>query len=117
MDRRDNEYIVTKGDWEISPMPEKNTQFIIKRKFSDEEMTKIKRGHYPEEMEDRWFSYYEDGKLFVHRSWSGICIFIVELSFERNQHIVTVNRDEYQYANSDIEEDTELINELLTMWS
>lgn len=110
--RRD-EYIVTKNDWEISPMPEKTCQFKIKRKFSEEAIKRLRKGHLPEDMEDRWFYYYEDGKMYYHRSWSGNCIFIVEFNFKSNKHIVTVNRDENQYANTDIDEDIELINELL----
>lgn len=107
------EYIVTKADWNIEPMPEKNAQFTIKRKFTEEQIKRLKKGHIPEEMEDRWFYYYEDGKIYFHRSWSGNCIFIVEFNFKTNMHLVTVNRDENQYSNTDIDEDIELINELL----
>lgn len=118
MDRdreRDRNYIVTKNDWEIYPMPAQTTQFVIKRKFSDAQIARLKRGHLPEEMEDRWFYYYEDGKVYFHRSWSGNCIYIVELGLKTNKHTVTVNRDEYQYANADIEEDIETINYLLNV--
>ena len=110
-DRRE-EFPVTKDLWQITPMPEKNTQFTIKRKFTDAEIHRIKLGHLPAEMEDRWFSYYEDGKVYYHRSWSGCCIYIVELNLKKNKHIVTVNRDEREYTNTDINEDIELINEL-----
>lgn len=113
MDRRDDDYIVTKADWDISPMPEKNAQFTIKRKFSDADINRLKKGHLPEEMEDRWFFYYEDGKAYFHRSWSGNCIFIVAFNFKTNKHIVTVNRDENQYSNTDFDEDIETINDLL----
>lgn len=115
IDRRDEEYIVTKNDWDIMPMPEKNTQFTIKRKFSKSEIERLKRGHLPEEMEDRWFYYYEDGKEYIYRSWSGICVYIVEFNFKNNKHTVTANRDENQYNNTDIEEDVETINEILNV--
>lgn len=109
------EYIVTKNDWDIMPMPEKNTTFKIKRKFSDTDIERLKKGHCPSEMEDKWFYYYEDGKVYYHRSWSGICVYIVELHLITNKHIVTVNRDENQYSNIDIDEDIETINCLLNM--
>lgn len=114
MDRRDD-YIVTKADWDISPMPEKSIQFTVKRSFSEEKIARIKKGHLPMEMEDRWFSYYEDGKAYYHRSWSGNCILIIEFNFKTNEHIVTVNRDENQYANTDINEDIDLLEDLLNL--
>lgn len=113
--RRDEDSVVTKDDWETEPMPKKNTRFTIKRKFSDADIARIKKGHAPVEMEDRWFYYYEDGKAYYHRSWTGTCIFIVEFNFRTNKHIVTVNRDENQYSNTDFNEDMELINDLLGM--
>lgn len=112
-DERDRERIVTKDDWETIPMPEKNTQFKIKRKFSEEEINRLKRGHCPTEMEDKWFYYYEDGKIYFYRSWSGICVYIVDLKKRFGKYLVTVNRDENQYSNTDIDEDIELVNELL----
>lgn len=118
MDRnneRDTKRIVTKEDWSISPMPEKNTQFKIKRKLSKADLERLKRGHYPEEMEDRWFYYYEDGNVYFHRSWSGNCIVIVNLNKRFGKYLVTVNRDENQYNNTDIDEDIELVNELLNI--
>lgn len=114
MNRRDA-YIVTKADWDISPMPEKNAQFTIKRKFSDADIARLKKGHLPEEMEDKWFYYYEDGKVYFHRSWSGNCIYIVAFNFKKNKHVVTVNRDENQYSNTDLNEDIEMIQDLLSM--
>ena len=102
-------------------MPSKNAEFTLKRRFTDEEINRLKSGHIPEEMEDRWFSYFEDNKLYIHRSWSGICIYIVEfgfqsnfiLNFKANKHRVIVNRDDSQYTCTDIEEDIEQLNDLL----
>ena len=107
------DYIVTKNDWDIMPMPEKNTQFTIKRKFSIDDINRLKKGHLPEEMEDRWFYYYEDDKVYIHRSWSGSCIYIVEINIKDDKRTVTVNRDENQYTNTDIDEDVETVYSLI----
>ena len=109
------DYIVTKEDWDTSPMPEKFDNFKLKKQFNKEEMENLKRGHIPDEMEDRWFCYFEDNKLYIYRSWSGICIYIVEFG-RFNKHKVTVNRDENQYAYTDIDEDIEQLNSLLDCW-
>lgn len=113
---RDREYIAKKEDWETVPMPEKTETFMLKMRFEKEEIENLKHGHIPEEMEDRWFSYFEDNKLYIHRSWTGICIFVIEFNKKHNKHLVTVNRDENQYACDDVNEDMELVSELLNCW-
>lgn len=113
----DNEYIATKEDWQIEPMPEKNAIFKIKKRLTKDTLAGLKRGHIPEEMEDRWFSYFEDGKLYIHRSWSGNCIYIVTFNTITNRHKVIVNRDENQYTCTDINEDIETLNILLDILS
>ena len=61
-------------DWKINgmSMPERldfqlsisNTQFEI-----------LCRGKIPEDMDDKWFIYFEEGYLHFHRSWTGFEIF------------------------------------------
>lgn len=108
-----NERIATKEDWETYPMPEKTAFFKIKKKLSKDDIANLKRGHIPEEMEDKWFSYFEDNKLYIHRSWSGNCIYIVSFNTLTNRHNVIVNRDDNQYACDDINEDIETLGDLL----
>ena len=108
-----NEYIATKDDWENYPMPEKTETFYIKKRLSKEVIAGLKRGHIPREMEDKWFSYFEDNKLYIHRSWTGLCIYIVTFHTITNRHKVIVNRDDSQYACTDKNEDIELLNTLL----
>lgn len=103
-------------DWDIEPMPRKTKKFVLQREFSDEEMEILKIGHIPQEMEDKWFWYFENGRLYAHRSWTGICIFIIEFDLETSKHKVWVNRDKKQYENRDIEEDKKILNGLLNWW-
>jgi len=58
--------------------------------LSEEEKDKLKYGHYPKSMEDRWFSYYEKNKLYIHRSWSGICVYIIDFS---NEHELIIQKN------------------------
>lgn len=110
---RRKRFTVTKRDWDISPMPEKTAQFTFFKRFSKQEMESLKMGHYPEEMEDHWFAYFEDNKLYIHRSWSGLCIYIVAFNPLLGLHKVTVNRDDSQYDNTDMAEDKETLRMLL----
>ena len=81
--------------------------------FSKNEIDAMKQGHIPQEMEDRWFAYFEDGKLYIHRSWPGDCIYIVKFNFLTCIHIVTVNRDQNQYTCTNIKEDKDTLEYLL----
>ena len=109
--------IVTKNDWKTSPMPEQNTAFFLNRVFSDEQMRSLKVGHVPQSMDDRWFWYFENDKLFAHRSWTGFCIYIIEFNTTTWIHTVTVNRDDAQYFCKDLNEDIFLLNMFLDCWS
>jgi hypothetical protein len=64
-------------------------------------MRRIRRGVVPEEMEDKWFVYWQDDSLFFHRSWTGFCIYVVRFIGEGDScKMVTadLNRDPEQHA-------------------
>lgn len=101
--------MVKRTDWKTVGMPEQTANFVIYREFTDSEMEYIKEGHRPQEMEDKWFMYYEDGKLFIHRSWTGYCIYIIDFA-QKGRLDVTVNRDPEQYKENRIENDEDMVN-------
>ena len=105
-----------RSDWQALDMPEKHDTFILKRRFTNKELCNLRRGNIPQEMEDKWFFYVKDNILFAHRSWTGICIFIMEIA-DNGENRVTVNRDPEQYKNTDPEEDIKLIGNLLNWWT
>ena len=106
---------VTRNDWKVEDMPSKNETFTLSRRFSSKQMKVLEKGHIPKEMEDKWFWYMEDNKLYAHRSWTGSCVYIVEFG-QGDQHKVTVNRDPEEYTCTSIEEDTRILNSLLDWW-
>lgn len=112
-----NEVIIaTKSDWKTLEMPDEHEVFFLEREFTPEQMNTLRRGNIPKEMEDKWFWYMEGDTLFAHRSWTGICVYIIEFS-ENGRHKVTVNRDPEQYSCTSVEEDTEVLNKLLDWWA
>lgn len=108
---------VVQSDWDTKPMPERREEFILKRNISIEELEILKEGHIPEQMEDKWFWYYKEGILYAHRSWTGFCIYMVQIDFERCEHRVIVNRDDSQYSEKSVDVDREKLNELLDWWT
>lgn len=81
-------------------------------------MNLIKKGIIPEEMEQKWFMYYDptDDKLYMHRSWTGYLIYVVQFE-ERDDCIVAttavVNQDPSQYHYEDEELEKDLLLRLL----
>lgn len=96
--------IAERDDWKALDMPEKCKLFILKREFSAQQMAALRKGHIPQEMEDKWFWFMEADNLYAHRSWTGICIYRIEFKADGN-HAVTVNRDPEQYSFTSIDED------------
>ncbi|MGP0019281.1 MAG: hypothetical protein ACLPHP_11975 [Candidatus Sulfotelmatobacter sp.] len=39
--------------------------------FDTAQLTRLKNGLIPRQMEDKWFIYYDQPHLFLHRSWTG----------------------------------------------
>lgn len=109
--------IAKKNDWKTFPMPAQKDTFLLSRHFSKQELSALQCGHIPEAMEDKWFWYMEGNTLFAHRSWTGYCIYILELNEQTGIHKVTVNRDPEQYQEKQIKEDENRLNELLNWWT
>lgn len=47
--------------------------------FDSGQFSQIKEGFVPKGMDDRWFIYYEEPHLFLHRSWTGIPVYRLKL--------------------------------------
>lgn len=106
----------TREDWRTMDMPERHIETEFRMELSPEQLDTLGWGHVPSEMEDRWFTYMEEGRLHLHRSWTGSCIFIV--TFGRDGcHRAIINRDPEQYSSDDVENDIETLRELIRRFS
>jgi hypothetical protein len=77
------------------------TPFSFHATFSREEYATITRGLIPVEMEDKWFVFWESDSLFLHRSWTGVCVYRVAFQrsgdrFEVAEAIVAANSEQYR---------------------
>lgn len=109
MDKHDRR--ATRGDWDIQPLPEQRAVLYTDRTYTPLEMKAIRQGLIPEVMEDKWFIYYEDDVLYLHRSWTGVCVY--EAHFHQGDYRWTVerlmvNRNPDQYTQTDDEYDARL---------
>ena len=106
-----------KSDWKTVDMPEKHDTFILHRLLTEKEVAILRMGNIPQEMEDKWFWYCEGDTLYAHRSWTGFCVYVVQMNPGGNEHQVIVNRDPEQYSCESVEEDEKALNQLLNWWT
>ena len=79
-------------------------------------MQRICAGLVPEQMEDKWFVYWKDDHLFLHRSWTGYCVYVVRFVAEEGRYKMTeayANRDPGQCRNTGDERDAAMISFLI----
>ncbi|MEH1942878.1 MAG: hypothetical protein V7L01_22030 [Nostoc sp.] len=92
------------------------TNITVEKLYSQEEFDRIAAGVIPEQMEDKWFIFYEAPWLYLHRSWTGFCIFKVRFEVVGESVKIAevhVNRDPAQHLNTDHERDASLLGILL----
>ena len=58
-------------------MPDESQSIALDREYSMKEFDRLRAGMVPQEMEDHWFLYFEEPWLYLHRSWTGFCIYRV----------------------------------------
>ena len=107
--------IAEKSDWQTYDMPKQHDTFNLNREFTESQMEILRRGHIPQQMEDKWFWYMEGNTLYAHRSWTGFCIYRIDFGTDNN-HLVTVNRNPDQYKGTSIDEDFVSLMKLLNWW-
>jgi hypothetical protein len=108
--------IAQRNDWKTEEIPSNSKSIIIDRSYSKSEFEKIIVGTIPEVMEDKWFVFYEDPWLYLHRSWTGFCVFKVRFEMFDDSVKITeawVNRDPEQYNETDDSRDENLLKILL----
>jgi len=112
--------VADRNSWKNEPLATPHAALVLDRLYSAEEFDRIREGVIPEMMEDKWFVFFESPWLYVHRSWTGICIAQIcfaEVSggFEVTEILVT--RDPQQNQSSLQESEALLLGCLLDGWA
>jgi hypothetical protein len=110
--------IVKQEDWQIQPLPSKYVTLQFNLPYSLVDMKRIRRGLLPKQMEDKWFIYFKDDVLYLHRSWTGFCVYKAYFKIEGVTCLLTsadVNRDKEQYSATDDEYDRHMLSYLIDL--
>lgn len=68
----------TATSWKRVPFVE-GARLGYSARFDEPQMHFIRAGLVPKEMEDKWFMYFEEPYLYLHRSWTGQPVFRLTL--------------------------------------
>lgn len=102
--------------WKVLPMPTAREEIGLRLQLDDAQLAVLRRGLIPRDMDDRWFMFVEDDWLYVHRSWTGACIFAVQFrAKDRGAGVANAwaSRDTEQYRSPGAEHDMQLLRELI----
>ncbi|WP_051294630.1 NUDIX hydrolase [Gemmobacter nectariphilus] len=105
-----------KEDWETKPFPRKRTEVALDLSFDEAAMARVRKGFLPTVMEEKWFAWFEEPVLHLHRSWTGVSIY--QVRFEKSANgwravSAKVNRNPEQYSETDDEADQRQIADLI----
>ena len=94
-------------DWKIKNMPAEIKVLDYQRTFSASEFERIRCGLIPGAMEDKWFIYYGNDQLNIHRSWTGHQIYQINLRQAEDgscavvQTVANRKKEEYNHQGDD----------------
>jgi len=108
--------IATRESWKILLLPEIRADLGFTESYTAEDFERIQRGFIPQEMEDKWFVFYEEPWLYLHRSWTGNCIYGVRFQVSNSEVVAVeswVSRDAEHDKETRIEYDRALLTFLI----
>ena len=106
----------TKSSWKTLDAPVKRQPLGYEQLFTNVDAERLQEGLIPQVMEDKWFVYFENDWLYLHRSWTGSLVYWLKLDRGPAGIRVTdswVNRDSEQYSETDISYDRLMLDFLL----
>ena len=108
----------SRDSWKTLPLPAERMPLDFQARYSPEDWERIRCGHIPEFMGDRWFLFVEGDWLYVHRSWTGAAIYGVRFVRDADGTSLVaeswVSRDRALYTGDDPAEERETLAFIIT---
>jgi hypothetical protein len=106
----------SRSSWKCEPFTE-GAPLPYRASFDSDQFALLKEGLVPDRMEDKWFIYYEEPHLFLHRSWTGKPIYRVTLRTGPTGAEVTevlLSKDTPERARFDLDYQVRLLDFLVS---
>lgn len=100
----------------LLPMPWRRWPLGLAATFTRSEVVAIKQGFMPQDMDDRWRIRSQGDWVYFHRSWTGSCIYSLQLCAQNNAYAIRrswVNRNRSEYRGQPIELERETCRSLI----
>lgn len=107
--------IATKNTWGHYPI-DSPKRIDIDLHFTEIQFFKLTHGLIPQQMEDKWFIYYENEWLYFHRSWTGNGMYKAKLNKVTDGYSIRefwAERNQEKYINKDDNFDIETFTSLI----
>jgi len=108
--------IATTTTWKHEPI-DNPKRIDIALNFTERQFSKLTKGLIPQQMEDKWFIFYENDWLHFHRSWTGFGLYKAQLIKEKDGYSIKefwAERNQEKYKNEDDNTDIETVSFLIT---
>jgi len=99
-----------KEDWYTEPIAGKKKFINIHLDFTEKEFQWIRWGMIPQDMNDKWFVFWDGEYLHFHRSWTGHCIYQMKIQQDGKKYFTKgfwVTQDENILQTGTDEEEIE----------
>lgn len=93
-----------KNSWGIKPMPPNPIVLDFDIFVEKNLVPHLAKGFIPKEMEEKWFIYFENNKLFMHRSWTGFLVCVINFNEQpdglRSDKIeINSRKDQFEFTD------------------
>ncbi len=109
---------VTRDQWKNEPLLDPTPIPSPKRIWTADEMTRIRLGVLPVDMDDKWFIFMEDNQLHLHRSWTGHGIYEATFIKTDGGHRISkavVTNDHERFRQSSADAESKLLERLISL--
>ena len=108
--------IAQRSDWDNEPIKMPQDIPPPARIWTEEEMGSIRRGYIPQIMDEKWFIFVEDDRLYAHRSWTGFGIYEASFAPVEGGYVIesaAITGDESIYRRSSDQDDSQILEMLI----
>ena len=113
----EDQWIARRGDRELHPVLIPEAIPPPARVWTSEEMEQIRVGYIPHVMEEKWFIFMEEDRLFLHRSWTGLGVYEATFTPVDGGYVIgsaVVTGDRNQYTRTSDHEESLILEMLIT---
>ena len=108
-----------RSSWKVEPLTVPQPIPAPARVWTDKEMDVIQRGYVPWIMDEKWFIFMEQNRLFAHRSWTGLGVYEATFAPTEGGYVIesaAVTGDETGYRRSSDEAESLTLEVLIASY-